>query len=228
MPRPNFAEDSLPDEDDSTRKPVTPEDTNRIERALVAGIGFYHAEHAVKLPGDEEQDEQVMSIPELLKVARGTAAFLPGKENHDAKEEPHEPPSQSRASGEVDCEENDKGVRSLGGCYSYAQLGKVHHMGYGMNNREEDDGPCDGDVKVDIFVEGNDLVEWCLAEQRDEVAADGKENEDDIDMKHESGCSSQGESDTKNLARSFATIFVLVVEETECADEEMEEDEYPN
>lgn len=38
------------------------------------------------------------------------------------------------------------------------------------------------------FVKWNDYIERGLSEEGDEVAADGQENEDDVDMKHE-GCS---------------------------------------
>jgi hypothetical protein len=40
-----------------------PEDSDGIERAVGRTVGLDHAEHAVELPVDEEDDEQVVRVP---------------------------------------------------------------------------------------------------------------------------------------------------------------------
>jgi hypothetical protein len=69
---------------------------------------------------------------------------------------------------------------------------KVDHVGDNMNDSESHDRPCGGFVESDVLVEGNDTIEGGLAKERDEVAANGKENEDDIDIKNEGGGTSNG------------------------------------
>ena len=45
-------------------------------------------------------------------------------------------------------------------------------------------------MEGDVLVEGDDVVEWGTTEERDEVAADWEENEYDVDVKDQRGCTS--------------------------------------
>lgn len=49
-----------------------------------------------------------------------------------------------------------------------------------MDNSEHDHGPSDGLVKRNVFVERNELIERRLTKQRDEIAADGQQDKDNI------------------------------------------------
>jgi hypothetical protein len=69
---------------------------------------------------------------------------------------------------------------------------KVEHVGDGVNERPEDDGPGGGLVEGDVLVEGNDVVQGCPAQHGDEVPAYGEQDEGDIDVKNEGGSTSDG------------------------------------
>jgi hypothetical protein len=60
-------------------------------------------------------------------------------------------------------------------------------VGGDVEGGEEDDGPCGCLVEGDVLVEGDEVVERRATEEGDEVAADGEEDEDDVDMKDECG-----------------------------------------
>ena len=54
-----------------------------------------------------------------------------------------------------------------------------------MDHCPDDDRPTCGFVQGEVLVEGDDVVQWCLSEERNEIAADREEDEDDVDMKQE-------------------------------------------
>jgi len=58
-----------------------PKDADGVPRAERRTIRLDHTEHAMKLPANEEDDKQVMRIPEVFKV--GTLPLLDGEEDHD-------------------------------------------------------------------------------------------------------------------------------------------------
>ena len=88
MTRSDFAENAFGDPDQTTDKPIAlrikliktcstnkrekkktdPKDTDGVEGAVRRPVRFDHAEHAVKLPVDKEDDEQMVRVPEALKV----------------------------------------------------------------------------------------------------------------------------------------------------------------
>lgn len=59
-----------------------PEDTDGVERTVRRPVGLDHAEHAVQLPVDEEDDEEMVGVPEPLEVR--TTTLLDGEPDHDA------------------------------------------------------------------------------------------------------------------------------------------------
>lgn len=60
-----------------------------------------------------------------------------------------------------------------------------------VDQREEYDGPCCRNVKLDIVVKGDDIVEGSLSEEGDEIAANGKEDKDHIYVQDQSGRTSE-------------------------------------
>jgi len=225
MTRADFTEDTLIDEDDATRKPVAPKDTDGVERALVTRVRLDHAEHAVQLPADEEDDEQVMCVPELLEVARGTATLLPGKPNHNSEASGHDPTGDAGSRHKVSFEEDDAGARAAGGSSDReTQPGKVDHVGEGMDGGKEHNRPRSGNMEADVVVEWDDIVQRRLAEQGDEVAANGEENKDDVDVEDEGGSTRNNESDSERCPRTSTGVLEVVVQETERSHKKVEED----
>jgi hypothetical protein len=168
-----------------------PKDANRVPGAVWRAIGLDHAEHAMELPADEKDDEEMVGVPETLKV--GAPLLLAGEEDHDGKGGGHDPASEAGPGGEVDIEESDNlGTACRCGRVSHRELVKVDHMGEDVHDGADDNGPGCGYVQGDILVKGDDLVKRGAAEEGDEVAADGKEDEDDIDVEDEGGRTGDG------------------------------------
>jgi hypothetical protein len=200
----NLAQNTFTDPDDTADNPVAlcldvrspkhiymvsntyPEDTDRVEGAVRRAIRLDHAEHAVQLPVDEEHDEQVMRVPEHLEA--GAAALLHGVPDHDAEDSGHDPAGDTRASGEIRSKERDNFLTDrLGVGVDHRELGEVDHVRGDVHERTGNDRPCRGLVEGDVLVKRNDVVEGGAAQDGDEVAADGKEDEDDIDVENECG-----------------------------------------
>ena len=80
-------------------KNTDPKDTDGVERAIRGPVGLDHAEHAVKLPVDEEDNKQMVRVPEAFKV--GPTPLLHRKPDHDSERKPHDPTGDTRASCEV-------------------------------------------------------------------------------------------------------------------------------
>jgi hypothetical protein len=72
----NFAGNALAKVRESTIHPVLPEDTDSIAEGRK--IRFDHAEGAVNGPKDEEDDEQMVGVPEALEV--GSSCLFSGSE----------------------------------------------------------------------------------------------------------------------------------------------------
>lgn len=112
----------------------------------------------MELPVDEEDDEQVVRVPEPLKVS--AAPLLNSKPHHDAKRSGHDPSSETRPSGEIGTQKPDKdlaGGRSI--WVEHCELRKVHHVSGNVDERTGNNGPGGGFVEGDILVEGNDVVQ---------------------------------------------------------------------
>ena len=138
----------------------------------------------MELPVDEEDDEEVVRVPEPLEV--GTAALLDREPDHDTESGGHDPARRTRTSDEVG---GDKGKDLLAGRLrvgvNHGKLSEVDHVGDDVDDREDDDGPGDSLVERDVLVEGDERVEGRAPEERDEVAADGQQDERNIDVEDE-------------------------------------------
>lgn len=96
--RANFTEDTLIDPNHSANKPVPligalatdqkytfriyshPENADCVERTERRAVWLDHAEHAMELPVDEEDDKKVVGIPETFEIS--TASLLHRVPNH--------------------------------------------------------------------------------------------------------------------------------------------------
>lgn len=140
----------------------------------------------MELPADEEDDEEVMSIPEVLEV--GMFPFLHGEVDHDGKADGHNPPGSARPGGKVGLKEGGKLCATrLCGSVGERKLGKVDHVRYDMHDSADDNRPGGGLMEGDVLVKGNELVKGCATKERDEIAADGEKDEDDINMQDKGG-----------------------------------------
>lgn len=79
----------------------------------------------MELPVDEEDDEQVMGIPEPLKV--NLALLLACKVSHDSEYDCHNPSCGTRAGGKVHRKEIDE-MLAWTIAHRGSQLVEVHHM----------------------------------------------------------------------------------------------------
>ena len=135
----------------------------------------------MELPADKEDDEEVMSIPEVLEV--GTFPFLRGEVDHDGKAEGHNPPGSTGPGGKVGLKEGEELCATcLCGSVGERELGKVDHVRYDMHDSANDNRPGGGLMEGDVLVKRNELVKRCATKERDEIAADGEKDEDDINM----------------------------------------------
>ena len=81
----------------------------------------------MELPVDEEHNEEVVGVPEPLKVR--TAAFLHCEPHHDTQSDDHDPSSRTRTGDKIGSEEGDDALarcRRIG--IEHGQLGKVDHV----------------------------------------------------------------------------------------------------
>lgn len=125
----------------------------------------------MKLPVDEEHDEQMVRIPEAFKVS--TATLLNREPDHDAKSNRHNPSRRTRTGREVCCKESNDTL-SRGDCIRvcHRELVEVDHVSSNVHEREEDNRPGGRFVEGDVLVEGNNVVQGRPTKYRDEVPAD--------------------------------------------------------
>ena len=138
----------------------------------------------MQLPVDEEDDEEVVGVPEPLEV--GTAALLNREPNHDTEGGGYNPASRTRASDEVGRNERKHLLASrLRIRVNHGELSEVDHVRHDVDNGEDDDRPSDSLVERNVLIEGNERVEGRLAEERDKVTANREKDEGHIDMEDE-------------------------------------------
>jgi hypothetical protein len=177
----------------------------------------------VKLPACKENDEQMVRIPEPFKVR--TTSFFQGEKDHDKETGRHDPARNARTRGEIGDQKIGKAcAESLCIGVKHGKAPEVDHMCKDMDDSADYDGPRCSLVKCDIFIEWDDAVERCSTKKRDEVPAHGNKNEDDIDVKNESGGTGKGKGYAKVGARNGETVSQLVVDETEDGHQQMKED----
>ena len=160
-----------------------PKDTDGVPGTVRGTIWLDHTEHAVELPADEKDDKEMMRVPETFEVR--APPFLSSEEDHDAKYDGHDPTSGAGAGGKVGFEEGNKLLTTclcIGVCE--CEFDKVDHVRDNVDDGADNNRPGSGLVESDVLVKGDDLVEGCATEEGDKIAADGEEDEDDIDVQY--------------------------------------------
>jgi hypothetical protein len=167
----DFTKDTLKDPDDTTNEPVAPENSDGIEGTERRPIRLDHAEHAMQLPKDEEDDEKVVGVPEPLEV--GTAFLLEGKPDHGTKDYPHKPTGDEGTNLEVSQDAiGELLTERLALSIVDGKTNEIYSVGKSMNNTPPEDRKAGGLVECDVLVERDDIVEGSATEQGDEVTAD--------------------------------------------------------
>ena len=93
------------------REEAYPEDTDSVEGAVRGPVWLDHAEHDVELPVDEEDDEEMMGVPELFEIC--ATFFLNGVPDHDTEGKVHDPTSETWTGCEIGDDESED---TLTGC----------------------------------------------------------------------------------------------------------------
>jgi hypothetical protein len=164
-----------------------PEHSNIVERAVRRTIRPDHTKHAMELPVDEEDNEEVVRIEESLEMS--ATAFLHCEENHDSHTESHNPSGNTWACSEVGKEENDDFIACLGRLRD-CKFCKVDHVGSNVNDGKYHYGPSSRLVEGDGLIKGDEIVQRGATKQRYEVTADGQEDENNVDMENQRSCTS--------------------------------------
>ena len=126
----DLSHDPFQQVDEASIHPVLPEYTD--SSAEWGDIRFDHTESSMDGPKDEEDNEQVMSVPEPFKV-RSTRFLARGKE-HGHEREKHDISRPSRTRDEV-CQQPPLESQVV----LSSQLGEIVPVGDGMDPGEEDD-----------------------------------------------------------------------------------------
>ena len=138
----------------------------------------------MQLPRDEERDEQVVRVPEALKM--GAASLFDSKVHHGEQARGHHPASCTGTGDEVGLQEDNKPLgRRVGVWVCESETGEVDHVSGNVDACPEDDGPSGGLVERDVLVERNVVIQRRAADEGDEVTADWQQDEDDIDVQDE-------------------------------------------
>lgn len=165
-----------------------PENTNDIERAQWATVGLDHTEHAVQLPTSEEDNEKVVGVPKLFETSIGlSSALFDRKPNHDREGGSHDPTGDTSSGGKVENEELNRSRGRARDRVDSCELSEVPHVCEDVHCGKGDNGPCGGNVELDVIIKRNDIVQGRLAEERDEVAANWEKDPNDIEMEDECG-----------------------------------------
>ncbi len=120
----HFPSNTFEEVDEPAIHPVLPEGTR--SGTEWREVGFDHAKCAMNRPEDEKDDEEVVRVPEALKV--GPAAFLYRCGDHGTECEQHDVSGPARACSEIKLEETSE-AKSLLGC----ELSKVVPMCDGVH-----------------------------------------------------------------------------------------------
>jgi hypothetical protein len=96
-------------------------------------------------------------------------------------------------------------------------------MGDDMDSGTDDDGPRSGFVEGDVLVERDNVIEGSFTKKGDEVAADGKKDEYDIDVENKGGGTGDGECYAKKRSCGHRVVTELIMEKAKDRNEQMKE-----
>lgn len=138
----------------------------------------------MQLPQDEEGDEKVMGVPELFEsTVLCAATLLDCKVHHRAEAGPHEPAGDEGPDDEVGGDEEDDALAGGGSAVvGHGKAVKIDNVSEGVDQTTSKDSPGRRLVEGDVLVERNDGAKRGAAHYGHEVAADGQQNENDIDV----------------------------------------------
>lgn len=146
---------SLGQVEETTVHPILPENTDGV--AVGCKVRTNHTESSMDGPHNEEDDEEVMGIPETLVIC--TARLLNGGEDHGHQSNKHDITGPSGPSDQVGKEEADE-AKVVGG----RETAQVDPVSDGVDPGEEDDGPSNKLVEGDVLVELDDSVQRSAAQ----------------------------------------------------------------
>ncbi len=194
----DLTSDTLGQVGESTPHPVLPEDTDTSAEGRKVRLD--HAESSVNGPEDEEDDEEMMGIPEALKV--GTTSILHGGDGNSHQSDKHDVSTPAGTSGKIGQDESHESQIVVGG-----EPSKVVPMSNCVNPREENNGPSNQLVESDILVKGNNVVQGSTPGHGDQIPANGEQDESNIDVESQSSRTSNGKRQTKLLSL-FDTVVL--------------------
>lgn len=172
---PDLTGDTLTQVCKSSIHPVLPEDGNTSAKGRK--VGRNHAESTVDGPEQEEDDEEVVHVPETLKVC--TTRTFGRRECNSHQTNQHDVATPAGTGGEVGENETHESEVVVGG-----EAGQVVPMGNGVNPGEEDNGPGDQLVEGDVLVKGNYVVERRTTGNGDEIPAYREQDKGYVNMEH--------------------------------------------
>ena len=133
----------------STQHPVLPENANAVAEGLK--VGPDHTEGSVDGPEDKKYNEQVVGVPESLKV--GPSRLLHGGKHDSHERNQHNVSAPSGPRQQIRANEAFEPELLPGG-----KSGQVIPVRNGVDPGEEDNGPSDEFVEGDVLVERDDAV----------------------------------------------------------------------
>jgi hypothetical protein len=154
----DLTRNTLTEVGESTVHPVLPENTNAIAEGCKVGLD--HAEGSVDGPEDEEDDEEVMCVPEALEV--GSSCILSSCKCDRIQSDEHHVSTPARTSSKVGENKAHESEVVAG-----REPCKVVPMGNCVEPGKEDDRPGNQLVEGDVLVEGNDIVQRCATSHGD-------------------------------------------------------------
>ena len=147
---PNFTGDTLSQVGKSTVHPVLPKDTDTIAEGRKVWLN--HAEGSVNGPEDEEDDEEMVHVPETFKVC--TTSLFRSSQCDCHKRNQHDITTPTRSSSKVG--EDEAHESKLVAC---RESGQIVPMCNRVHPGEEYNGPSDELMEGDILVERNNVVQ---------------------------------------------------------------------
>ena len=201
---------------ESTVHPVLPENTDAVAKRRK--IRLDHTKGSVDGPENEEDDEQVVRVPESFELS--SSRFLGCCPGHGGQGDQHDISTPSRPSSKVGDEESDEAeLVDLG---EYPQIPPMRN---GVQPGEKDDGPPDQFVEGDVLVEGNDAVEWSPTGHGDQVPAHREQDEGYVDVEGQSRGTRYGEGESERGACSDGIVLEAVMCHTKTEDHQMQDQE---
>lgn len=149
MSSPDLSHQPLEKIDSSTPNEVQVEGT--ITEIVWLGVRRNHTPDTVQCPEEEEDNKQMVRVPESFIVR--PAGLLNGSKHHGHESNRDDPSCPGRAQKETNVKEAPETHATLG-----SQLGCIVQVGNRVNPCEEDNGPGDNYKMISFVISSP----WCL------------------------------------------------------------------